>query len=283
MAFGDKGTSKPSPGSKAPAASNIPIDLELGDIFKPATELEILPRITIALCGTAKVGKSHFALTVAEATEGPVYIIDTEGAIKINLIHFDPELRKRIFVAEVLTFAGMAKNKVNLVDSLDALKMAIQKVTEEAIMNHPDETGTFVIDSATDIWDWLQVWLEEAANVKRTKSGDMPRFEWGKANEQYADIMYMLIRTHWNVIATFRAKEAMSSEGVALGYNVPRWQKNTAHWFDVIGELQYEDERILHFTPGKAGRYGSNLPDLKEPSFKRLTELLEKQTGVKFK
>lgn len=279
MAFG----SKPSPGSKAAAPTNLPPDLELGDIFKPATELEILPRITIALSGIAKVGKSHFALTVAEATEGPVYIIDTEGAIKINLIHFKPELRKKIFVAEVLTFAGLANNKVNLVDSLDALKLAIQKVTEEAIVNHPDETGTFVIDSATDIWDWLQVWLEEAANVKRTKSGDMPRFEWGKANEIYADIMYMLIRTHWNVIATFRAKEAMSSEGQALGYNVPRWQKNTAHWFDVIGELQYDEERILHFTPGRAGRYGDTLPDLHKPTFGGLINLLKKETGVEFK
>lgn len=277
MAFGKNKSTIDSP-SKPDAPK-----LELGDRFKCATELETLPRLTVAISGLAKVGKSHFALTVAEATEGPVYVIDTEGAIKINLLHFPNEIREKIFVAEVLQFAGLAKNKVNLVESLEALKESIRLVTEEAIVNNPEITGTFIIDSATDIWDWLQIWLEEAANVKRTKSGDMPRFEWGKANEQYAEIMYMLIRTHWNVIATFRAKEAMSNEGVTLGYNVPRWQKNTMHWFDVIGELQYDDERVLHFTPGRAGRYGDTLPDLKNPTFKGLIEMLEKKTGVKFK
>lgn len=275
MAFGSK------PQSSAIAKEEEGPALGLDDLFIPATELETIPRLTLAIFGRAKVGKSHFGLTVAEALEGPVYIIDTEGSIKLNLIHFDSKIRDHVYVAEVLQFAGLANNKVNLVQSLDKLKKAILAVTEKAIAEGPDVKGTFIVDSATDIWDWLQTWLEEAANVKRTKSGDMPRFEWGKANEQYAIIMYMMLRTRWNVILTFRAKPAVDNQGVDFGYNIPRWQKNTDHWVDLIAELKIDESgnRVMKFT---GGRYGENLPTLEDPSYSRLIEHLTKETGVTF-
>ena len=275
MAFGNK------PQASAAVKEEEGSELGLDELFTPATELETIPRLTLGLQGLAKVGKSHFCLTVAEGTEGPVYIIDTEGSIKLNLIHFDSEIRSRVYVAEVLQFAGLANNKVNLVQSLTKLKKSILAVTEKAIAEGPEVKGTLIVDSATDIWDWLQVWLEEAANVKRTKSGDMPRFEWGKANEQYAIIMYMLLRTNWNIILTFRSKKAVSNEGVDLGWNIPRWQKNTDYWVDLIAELKIDDEgnRLMAFT---GGRYGENLPSLPDPTFTKLIEHLTKETGVTF-
>jgi hypothetical protein len=254
---------------------------EIDDYFKPSVDLEEIDHIVVAIQGRPKVGKSHFCITVAEATDGPLYIIDTEGAIKVNVLQFPKEIRERIFVSEALTFAGKANNKINLVESLDALIGAVNKVSDAA-MAEPDIKGTIIIDSATDIWEWLQIWLDEAAEVKRTKTGAMPRFEWGKANEKYAEIMYMLMRTGWNIILTFRAKEACNSDGVPLGYDIARWQKNTAHWVDLVTEIRKENDGsyTMRFL---GGRYGDKLPDLPNPTMARLMTLLKKESGVKFK
>ena len=66
--------------------------------------------------------------------------------------------------------------------------------------------GTIVIDSGTDMWDWLSTWLELEGATKFNKSDNsMNRTEWGKANKKYADFMYLLLRCNWNVIWTFRA------------------------------------------------------------------------------
>jgi hypothetical protein len=273
MAFTKRDDASPVQ-SKAPAEDDRTID----DLFKPVVDLETVNNIFAAIQGRPKVGKSTFCLSAVAATDGPVYVIDTEGAIALNSQFFPKDQRERIFVAQVLQFAGKANNKVNLVDSLDALMEAINKISDAAIAQ-PEIKGTIIVDSATDIWDWLGIWLDEVADVKRTKTGAMPRFEWGKANEKYAEIMYMLKRTGWNVLLTYRSKEACNSEGTPLGYDVPRWQKNTAHWVDLIMEMKNDDRRVIRFH---GGRFGDRLPDLENPSFGRLIALLEKESGVKF-
>jgi hypothetical protein len=266
----------------SPAASSKAVPMEddrvLDDFFKPIVELETVNNLFAAIQGRPKVGKSTFCLSAVAATDGPVYVLDTEGAIRLNSQSLPREQRERIFVAEVLQFAGKSNNKVNLVESLDALIAAVNKISDAALAE-PEIKGTIIVDSATDIWDWLGIWLDEAAEVKRTKTGAMPRFEWGKANEKYAEIMYMLKRTNWNVLMTYRSKEACNSDGTPLGFDIPRWQKNTAHWVDLIMEMKNEDKRYIRFH---GGRFGDKLPDLMDPTVARLIKLLEKESGVKF-
>jgi hypothetical protein len=263
--------------SVSPPALAVP-EKTLDELFKPMTGLEVIDHITVGIQGRPKVGKSHFCLTALDATDGPIYVIDTEGAIKLNAQAFPPASRERLFIAEILQFAGKSNNKVNLVQSLDALMDAVNKISDAAIAE-PEIKGTIIVDSATDIWDWLGIWLDEAAEVKRTKTGAMPRFEWGKANEKYAEIMYMLLRTNWNILLTYRSKEACNSDGVPLGIDVPRWQKNTAHWLDLIVEIKKEDTRVMRIH---GGRYGENLPDLENPTMPKLLAMLKKESGVKF-
>jgi len=66
---------------------------------------------------------------------------------------------------------------------------------------------------------------------------------------------------------------------VPLGSDVPRWQKNTAHWLDLIVEIKKEDTRVMRIH---GGRYGENLPDLENPTMPKLLAMLKKESGVKF-
>lgn len=250
----------------------------LQDVFKPAVELESVRGLKFALYGKAKVGKTHFCMTARL----PIYIIDTEGSASVNKAAFSKEIQEQMYIAEVITAASKRDKEIDLVKSLDALVEAIDLVTDAVISSEEAGTprGTIVIDSATDIWDWLGIWLDEAAGVKLTKSGDMPRFEWGKANKKYAEMMYMLLRSGWNVVMTFRAKDAVNSKGEDLGYVVPRWQKNTDYWMDLIGEMRKDASRRIIF---RGGRYGEHIPDLENPTWESLEKHLSKIAGVTFR
>jgi len=251
-------------------------DRPLGDLFKPVTELMPDRALKIGIWGKAKVGKTHFCLTIPT---GKIYVIDTEGSIKTNIQQFGPDVQARVFVAEVLQFADKEKRHINLVQSLDVLVDAIDKITSAIA----DESSgiTIVIDSATDMWDWLGIWIDEKPGTQHIKGGDqVARLEWGKANKRYAEMMYMLLHGKCNVIMTFRAKEAVGNDGANLGYYVPRWQKNTDYWLDLIAQIdKVGNKRSMIF---KGGRYGDTIPVLDNPSWPRLTDHLDKVCKVKF-
>lgn len=250
---------------------------DVSTIFTPVVDLEEITALKLGVYGKAKVGKTHFCLTAKR----PVYIIDTEGSIKINVKQLPKEEREGIFVAEVLQAADKKDKEIDLVKSLDALVEAIDTITDAVIKQEESGSnpGTIVIDSATDIWDWLSIWLDEAAT--RTKAGDMPRFEWGKANKKYTEVMYMLLRSNWNVVMTFRAKEVVNSKGESLGTYGPRWQKNTDYWLDLITEMQRDG--LSHVMRFRGGRYGDVIPDLKEPTWEKLRKHISDNTGVTFR
>jgi hypothetical protein len=249
----------------------------LDEIFKPAVNLENVPYLRMAVYGRAKIGKTHFALTAAQT--GPVWIIDTEGAVNINIMSVPKELRSRIHVADILCFSDKKNRKVDLVASLDALRDAIDKLTDY-IKDHPEELGTIVVDSATDMWDWMSIWLEEEGATSFSAGGKMLRTEWGKANKKYAELMYMLLGSGWNIILTFRAREAVNSKGESLGFDNARWQKNTDYWIDLICEFRKDSlDRTLRIS---GGRFGDSISPLTNPDWTNLLDHIEQQTGVTF-
>lgn len=264
-------------GTRGDVASSSPSGRSLDEIFKPAVGLEHVPYLRMAIFGRAKIGKTHFALTAANT--GPVWIIDTEGAVNINIMSVPPELRSRIHVADILCFSDKKNRKVDLVASLDALRDAIDKLTDY-IKDNPGEIGTIVVDSATDMWDWMSIWLEEEGATNFSTGGKMLRTEWGKANKKYAELMYMLLGSGWNIILTFRAREAVNSKGESLGFDNARWQKNTDYWIDLICEYRKDGlDRSLRVI---GGRFGDSISPLTNPNWDDLLDHLEKQTGVTF-
>jgi len=257
-------------------------DRSLGDLFKPATELKATQGLKIAIWGRAKVGKSHFCLT----PPGKIFIIDTESAIKTNIGSFPQDVRERVYVADILQFSGL-KDGTSDIDygmMLDIIEDAITKVLM-AVRQDGEQNATVVIDSASDLWDWLGIWLVERPDVKHTGEDKVNRLEWGKANKRYIQAMTKLMMSGCNVICTFKAKDAVGPDGADLGFAKPRWQKNSKHIFDVIGVIEKTgDKRVLKFTGADNGcRYGDKVPDLENPTWNTLIEHLQKHCHVVFK
>jgi len=258
-------------------------DRTLAELYTPATELEAAHGLKIAIWGKAKVGKSHFCLT----PPGKIFVIDTESAIKTNIKSFPDDVKERVFVADVLKFSGLNESgDIDYGQMLGVLEDAITKILG-AVKTDGEHNITVVVDSASDLWDWLGIWLsEEAPGVSHIgKDKDkVNRLEWGKANKRYARAMLKLIMSGCNIICTYKAKDAVGSDGSDLGFAKPRWQKNSKHLFDLVGVMEKSgDKRVLKFTGSdNGGRYGDKIPDLENPTWTKLLEHLEKNCGATF-
>lgn len=249
----------------------------LQTIFKPGTSLECVKGLKIGIYSRSKIGKTHFALTAP----APRYVIDTENAYQWNLRQFPVEHRAQTFVSEVLEEADYDKKKgVDIFKSLDLTLEAIDLLTqhimelEETDPNGP--RGTIIIDSASDIWDWLSMWIEEYAT--RTSGGNVNRLEWGKANKKYNRFMRMLLSSDWNVVWTFRSEPAVDDKGRDMGYDKVRWQKKTDFWLSLITELKMEGVDVVMKFRGD--RFGRIQEDLVNPNWDSLCKHLTKHSGV---
>lgn len=219
---------------------------DFSEYFKPSTTIKVDKGLKIALYGEAKSGKTYFGLTAPK----PIAIIDTENGVQQNKYSFSKEEQDMFLLLRVIEDAvlDVDTNKIDVVEGLIVIEEALGSIVE-MLHENPDALKTVMIDSGTDLWDWLGIWLDERAETKKTKSGAMPQFEWGKANKKYTEMMYKLLKSNANVIATFRAVDAYSETGERLGYKVPKWQKNTDYWFDFIAELKDKGihrELIIH-------------------------------------
>lgn len=258
-------------------------DKPLGELYVPATELKAEKGLKIAIWGGAKVGKSHFSLT---PKHGKIFVIDTESAMKINIQAFPEETKKRVFVADVLKYAGLKEDSqhIDYEQMLAVIEDAVNKILQA--VKEGEEDVTVVFDSASDLWDWLAIWVTELPGVSHIgKDQDkVQRLEWGKPNRRYEEAMLKLKMSGCNIICTFKAKPAVGTDGADLGYNKPRWQKNSKHIFDVVAVLEKTgDKRTLKFTGGdNGGRYGDKIPDLENPDWDKLLKHLEKHCGVSF-
>jgi len=251
--------------------------INFADLFKPATELSAVNNLRIGIHGKAKVGKSYFTLTPVGYH---IIVIDTENAMRLTVRLFNEEKRKKIHVFEALKYSNMETGEIDLVGSLEMLYKAIT-AAHRYINEHSDEKFVLVIDSATDIWDWLGIWLDEKPGTQHINGGEkVSRLEWGKANKRYAEAFYQLVTSGAHVIMTFRSKDAVGKDGSDLGYVIPRWQKNTEYWLDLIVKLEkIAGTRTLQFM---GSRFCDDIKPLENPDWEKLVGHLSKTCKVNF-
>lgn len=268
--------------------------LKFKERFKPSTDLPAVRGLKLGVYADAKIGKTHFALT----SKLPIFVIDTEGAAKLIAKNFDQSRQDQIYINEVIQLVGKKKGKFDIVGSLKALEESIDIITDVVMLSEkkeedltdeekacmiiaPGQIGTIVIDSGTDMWDWLSTWLELEGATKFNKSDNsMNRTEWGKANKKYADFMYMLLRSNWNVVFTFRSRPVVDAKGADLGAFQARYQKNTKYWLECMFEMTTNGvTNKLIYRGGRFGMVGK-IPDLENPDWPGVVEHLEKYSGI---
>lgn len=196
------------------------------DYFKPLTKQPITS-LKIAVDGPPESGKTYFC----ESAPEPVYLIDTHAGAWLVRRHFPDDKDIRIMDLSDL--------------SPDTEPIQYIEYIENAVDTLRDiNQGTICIDSLSDIQAWLGAWLEDVA-TRRLKSGDVARFEWGKANARFRQMMMKLIsKKDVHLIMTSEVTNEYTSEGKELSTTRPTWPRRTPYWLDIWMRLTLEFDPV---------------------------------------
>lgn len=250
-------------------------------VFKPAIEIEQVDSIFMSIYGDAGTGKSHFALTA----KPPIYVLDTEMSTPILIKQLPAELQKKVFVVNLLEYAGDISHGVskdinnNILDAIYGIVGGLV----EAKCNDGGEKGTIVIDSMSDVYGWLQNWLFNLPDLKIIeKTGDMMPTEWARLDKKWKELFLMIRKSGWNVVLTFKPKvkwidKKPSDEKEA------KWKSGSLHEFDLHVEIDRIDKNE-HTITVKKTRFGDETYYIKltNPTWYTLRDYLSEKSGVKF-
>lgn len=244
-------------------------------LFKPAIDIPTVKCLRCSVYAPAKCGKTHWALTAKR----PIYFLDTEKSANILVKQLPEDVQKDIFIVDLVDFAEKKGNHLDLTQSME-MTFDILGGLVDAIEGS-DKVGTIVIDSMSDLWEQIKIWLSEQSDLKRVGStGDMMGTEWGRANKRWTQLMRLLQASDWNVILTFKARERFGDKGQRLGIFDADWQKNTFHFLDLNMEIQRVVDTHKFIIHG--GRFGDHYEELKNPTFDDVLNYLTEKSGVKF-
>jgi len=243
------------------------------EFFKPTIELPPVEGLKVGVFGPTGIGKTDFAL---RETPRPVFVIDTEFGAR--LVAEEMSDKEKIYIMEALRLSEETYD-VDPIGSLEDVENALQAILK-FISENREIRGTVVIDSATDIWTWLGIWLDEEAATKFTKTGQMLRTEWGHANKRYMRMIWRLLRTKWHVIMTGKEQEVYSSKGEPTGRTKPRWQKDTVHWLDLVLKGIPEPNHHGRWTIIKCRAWGGLKGDFVDLTWSKLVDWLAMR-GIK--
>ena len=141
-----------------------------------------------------------------------------------------------------------------------------------------------MIDSGTDVWDWLQAWMERTA-TKRTKTKGVYRFEWARVKQRWRQMVLRLMAKPLHFIITAQPQEIYDAEGRATGTFRPRIQRATPFMVDLILKIDkvYEKgsvkpKHISTLTKCRFQRaYNTEIEDV---TFDKLCQKLKDDLGV---
>lgn len=166
-------------------------------------------------------------------------------------------------------------------------ELSLAKVEKALVALRDVKEGTIVIDSGTDIWDWMQDWMEKTA-TKRTKTGGVYRFEWARVKQRWRQLVLRLMAKPLHFIITAQPQEIFDAEGRATGTFRPRIQRATPHIADLVIHIEkvFEKGRTKprHIATLEKCRfqraYNAKIEDI---TFDKLCKKLKEDLGVTIK
>ena len=207
------------------------------DFFKNLRDMELIPGLKVGVWGPPEVGKTFFIGTCPE----PIYYIDTEFGGKPVYKNWFPDKDIRSMECRVI---GKDPTQVDAEATFNKVEEAIF-----SLVNSKPTQGTVAIDSMSDIYGWMNEWVEQTTpKVKSKTSGEdfMMRTEWGKRNSRYRFMVFQLISLPINIVFTAQPKEEYKG-GKGTGHFEGRWLEQHDHWVDVVLKMEKWDSTPIKY------------------------------------
>ena len=205
------------------------------DMFTPIKEVNKRRGLKCMIWGDTEVGKSFFALSFPE----PIYVISTEFGVSQLQHHFPNKDIRIMECSEPYTDApGKADENepfaIDPVRSLEKVELATEALKDVT-------KGTIVIDSVSDIWSWLGMWLHYNAQTSTSKKSGkefMMRTEWQHANAKYRWLIMRLLSRPCHVVFTSRSGAVYDANGNLTAQTKAKAQGESAYYVDVYIKAQ---------------------------------------------
>lgn len=213
------------------------------DLFKPIDEVEEGEGLKVLVYGKPETGKTYFGLSFPE----PLYILSTEYGVK-KLRHHFPDKDIRLLECNVPFAEKPIDRKGNVIDTpfnTDP-ETSLKKIEAASFALESVKGGTIILDSGSDVWNWLSVYLGnigERSISKKTGEEFIKGTEWAKINEAFRILVNRFNSLPCHFILTARQKEDME------GNVTFKASKDVDHFVDLTIHL----EKLPRPVPGKEG------------------------------
>ena len=215
------------------------------ELFKPIDEVEEGEGLKMLIYGKPESGKTYFALSCPE----PIYVISTEFGVK-KLRHHFPDKEIHLLECNVPFAAKPVDRKGNIIDTpfnTDP-ETSLKKIEDASFALEKIKGGTVIIDSASDIWSWLSLYLGnvgERSTSKKTGEEFIKGTEWAKINEAFRILINRFNSLPCHLVITARQKEDLE------GNVTFKASKDVDHFVDLVVHL----EKLPRPIPGQEGKF----------------------------
>lgn len=237
------------------------------DVFTPIKQTYGRKGLKIGVWGEYEAGKTYFALSAPP----PVFVISTEQGVTQVAHHF-PD--KDIRIVETLSLVTDLEGRLvaDPVQSLENVEAAVAACKDI-------DKGTIVIDTLSDVWDWVQAWMEMTAapSEKRKEGGGVFQFAYARANERYKYLLLKIISRPTHFVGTARIRPVYIGAQDS-GQKEARWQKDTPYLLDVIIKMAKipQPTTVLYTSMIEKNRFFRMFNATKEDlTFDKLVEMLK--------
>jgi len=207
---------------------------DVSSLLIPLNKAAAKRGLKVGIYGGPGSGKTHFALTFP----APIIVLDTEIGSPALAKTF-PE--KDIKVVDV--FQKGANGERDEVECFEKIKKVVDWVTDNV------KEGTVVIDSGSDLWKFVQTYGKVKIFNLSPEARLKYRFDWGKINNLYDQILSTLIHSELNLVITGKVTNKYDAAGQETGETQSRWQKDTEYQLDVTVEMirqRLKDKNVFY-------------------------------------
>lgn len=215
------------------------------EIFKNIDEVEEGEGLKCIVYGKPETGKTYLGLSFPT----PIYVISTEFGVK-KLRHHFPDKDIKLLECNSPFAEKPTDRKGNVIDTpfnTDP-ETSLKKIEAASFALEKIKGGTIIIDSASDIWSWLSLYLGnvgERSVSKKTGEEYIKGTEWAKINEAFRILVNRFNSLPCHLVICCREKQDLEGN---VGIKA---SKDVDHFVDIVIHL----EKIPRSIPGQEGKY----------------------------